>query len=192
MQIGLFFGSFNPIHNGHLIIANSILQRAKLQEIWFVVSPQNPFKKSTSLLPIHDRLHLVNVAIEDNPKFRASDIELSLPKPSYTIDTLTHLREKFPQHTFSLILGGDNLETIHKWKNADILLRDYTFYVYNRNAQNNPFPDNKNIHFFEFPLLDVSSTFLRNELKANRSVQYFVPQKVWEYIDNYNLYKKKS
>lgn len=190
MQIGLFFGSFNPIHNGHLIIANSILQHTNLQEIWFVVSPQNPFKKSTGLLPVHDRLHLVNLATEDNPKFRVSDIELNLPKPSYTIDTLTHLKQKFPQHTFSLLIGGDNLENLDKWKNADILMRDYTFYVYNRTANNNPFPNFKNIHFLSFPLLDVSSTYLRNELKKGNTIQYFVPEKVWSYIDKYNLYKK--
>lgn len=190
MQIGLFFGSFNPIHNGHLIIANTILQHTNLQEIWFVVSPQNPFKKSNNLLPISDRLHLVNLAIEDNPKFRASDIEVNLPKPSYTIDTLTHLKQKFPQHSFSLIIGGDNLESLDKWKNAAILLRDFTFYVYNRLEKKNPYPNKKNIHFLEFPLLDVSSTFLRNEIKAGKSVQYFVPEKVWAYIDKYNLYKR--
>ncbi len=190
MQIGLFFGSFNPIHNGHLIIANTILQHTNLQEIWLVVSPQNPFKKSQSLLPVHDRLHLVSLAIENNPKFRRSDIEVNLPKPSYTIDTLIHLKQKFPQHTFSLLIGGDNLNSIDKWKNAEILLRDYTFYVYNRTTKNNPFPNNKNVHFLEFPLLDISSTFLRDELKTGRSIQYFVPENVWEYIDKYNLYKK--
>lgn len=190
MRIGLFFGSFNPIHNGHLIIANTIQQYTDLQEIWFVVSPQNPFKKSASLLPIVDRLHLVNLAIEDNPKFRASDVELNLPKPSYTIDTLTHLKEKFPQHTFSLIIGGDNLDGLEKWKNAEVLLRDYTIYVYNRMDGKNPFPKNKNIYFLEFPLLDVSSTFLRDEMKVGRSIQYFVPQKVWEEIEKYNLYRK--
>src|SRR6218665_918270 len=190
MQIGLFFGSFNPIHNGHLIIANTILQHTTLQEIWFVVSPQNPFKESKSLLPVHDRIELVNLAIADNPKFRVSDIEVNLPKPSYTIDTLTHLKQKFPQHIFSLIIGGDNLDGLENWKNADVLLRDYSFYVYNRTDKNNPFPKNKNIHFLAFPLLDVSSTFLREEVKAGRSIQYFVPQKVWEEIEKYNLYRK--
>lgn len=189
MQIGLFFGSFNPIHNGHLIIANTIQQHTKLQEIWFVVSPQNPFKNSQSLLPIHDRLHLVNLAIDNNPKFRASDIELNLPKPSYTIDTLTHLKEKFPQHTFSLIIGGDNLASLSKWKNSEILLRDYDFYVYNRNEKNNPLLTPKNIHYLDFPLLEISSTYIRNEIKSGRSIQYYVPEKVWQYIDSYNLYK---
>ncbi len=190
MNIGLFFGSFNPIHNGHLIIANMVLQKTNLKQIWFVVSPQSPFKTTNNLLKEHDRLFLVKLAIENNPNFRASDIEFTLPKPSYTIDTLTHLKEKYPKHQFSIIMGGDNITSFHKWKNADIILRDYSIYVYNRNSETNPYLGNKNIHFLQFPLLDISATFIRDTIKEGLSVQYFLPDNVWEYILQNNYYKK--
>src|SRR3984957_14698567 len=132
MKIGLFFGSFNPVHNGHLIIANYICESTKLDKVWMVVSPQNPLKPKETLLRDYDRLHLINLAIEDNKNLKVSNIEFKLPKPSYTIDTLVHLHDKYPQHTFSLIMGSDNLATLHKWKNYEILLKNYEFLVYKR------------------------------------------------------------
>jgi len=132
MKIGLFFGSFNPIHIGHLIIAEHIVCNTALEEVWFIVSPQNPFKKKKNLLSEYNRLHLVNIAIKDNSKLKSSDIEFKLPKPSYTIATLVYLKEKFPNKDFSLIMGSDNLENLHKWKNSDILFRDYEIFVYKR------------------------------------------------------------
>jgi nicotinate-nucleotide adenylyltransferase len=132
----------------------------------------------------------VKLAIENNPNFRTSDIEFTLPKPSYTIDTLTHLKEKYPKHIFSIIMGGDNLTSLQKWKNADIILRDFSIYVYNRNNETNPYKEYKNIHFLEFPQLDISATFIRNTIKEGLSVQYFVPDNVCEYIEENNYYKK--
>lgn len=168
-----------------------ILQKTNLKQIWFVVSPQSPFKKKNNLLKDHDRLFLVKLAIENNPRFRTTDIEFSLPKPSYTIDTLTHLKEKYPKHNFSIIMGGDNLTSLHKWKNADRIIRDYTIYVYNRHSEVNPYIENKNIHFLEFPQLDISATFIRNAIKEGLSVQYFLPENVWKYVEENNYYKKE-
>ena len=190
MKIGLFFGSFNPVHNGHLIIANYICETTDLDKVWLVVSPQNPFKEKQNLLNKYDRLHLIKIAIEDNNNLRASDIEFKLPTPSYTIDTLTHLKEKFPEHEFSLIMGGDNLMTLHKWKNYELILRKHDIYVYKREgATENPFPDRASVHFLEVPLLDISATFIREQIQLGHSMQYFLPDKVWEYIRNSNLYK---
>ncbi len=191
MKIGLFFGSFNPVHNGHLIIANYVCETTELEKVWLVVSPQNPLKQKETLLREYDRLHLINLAIEDNKNLKASNIEFKLPKPSYTIDTLTYLQEKYPQHEFSLIMGSDNLETLHKWKNYDLILQNYPVYVYSRrNADTNPFPKNKQIHFLEFPFLDISATFIRENLKKGVSMQYFLPEPVWKYIDEMKLYSK--
>ena len=190
VKIGLFFGSFNPVHNGHLIIANYICETTDLDRIWMVVSPQNPFKEKQSLLNEYDRLHLIKLAIEGNNNLRASDIEFKLPKPSYTIDTLTHLKEKHPEHEFSLIMGGDNLQSLHKWKNYELILKNHDIYVYKREgACENPFPDLACVHFLEVPLLDISATFIRENIQAGRSMQYFLPDKVWEYVRDYNLYK---
>ncbi|MBL0309621.1 MAG: nicotinate-nucleotide adenylyltransferase [Bacteroidetes bacterium] len=191
MKIGLFFGSFNPVHIGHLIIANYICEITELKKVWFVVSPQNPLKEKGSLLKEYDRLHLINLAIEDNNNLKASDIEFSLPKPSYTIDTLVHLKEKYPQHQFSLIMGSDNLTTLHKWKNYELLLQQNEFFVYRRRGfDENPFPNQSNIHFLDFPFLDISATFIRENIKNGVSMQFFLPDKVWEYIDSSNLYRK--
>jgi len=191
MKIGLFFGSFNPVHNGHLIIANYVCETTELDRVWLVVSPQNPLKEKETLLREYDRLHLINLAIEENKNLKASSIEFKLPKPSYTIDTLTHLKEKYPQHEFSLIMGSDNLETLHKWKNYELILNNYPIFVYNRRgADGNPFPEKKNIHFLNFPFLDISATFIRENLRNGISMQYFLPELVWKYIYESNLYRK--
>ena len=189
MKIGLFFGSFNPIHNGHLIIANYVCETTDLDKVWLVVSPQNPLKQKETLLREYDRLHLINLAIEDNKNLKASNIEFKLPRPSYTIDTLIYLNEKYPQHEFALIMGSDNLATIHKWKNYELLLK-YPIYVYKRRGfEKNPYPKNKNIQLLEFPFLDISATFIRENLRKGISMQYFLPEPVWKYLDGTNLYK---
>ena len=189
MKIGLFFGSFNPVHNGHLIIANYVRETTDLDKVWFVVSPQNPFKEKHTLLNERDRFHLVQLAIEGNDHLRASDIEFKLPKPSYTIDTLTHLREKYPTYDFSLIMGGDNLNSLQKWKNYELILANHDIYVYKRAPTDiNPFPD-RNIHFLDVPLLDISATFIREHIQQGHSMQYFLPDRVWDYVRDYNLYK---
>ena len=190
MKIGLFFGSFNPVHNGHLIIANYISQTTDLDKVWLVVSPQNPLKQKETLLKDHDRLHLINLAIEDCKHLKSSNIEFKLPKPSYTIDTLVYLHEKYPQHQFSLIMGSDNLVTLHKWKNFEKLLT-YDMYVYNRRGYDgNPYPDHKNINHLEFPFLDISATFIRDSIRKGISMQFFLPDPVWKYVDEMGLYKK--
>ncbi len=190
MKIGLFFGSFNPIHIGHLIIAEHIAGNTDLDEVWFVVSPQNPFKKKTSLLSEYDRLHLVNIAIEGNEKLKASDIEFKLPQPSYTIDTLMYLKEKHKQHQFALVMGSDNLENLHKWKNADILFKEYPFYVYKRPEHT----DLKNaekakVTFLDAPQLKISATFIRKSIQAGKSVKYVLTDKVLKEIDDMGWYK---
>ena len=190
MKVGLFFGSFNPIHVGHLIIAEHLATNTDLDEIWFVISPQNPFKKKKNLLNEYDRLHLVNIAIENNNKLKASDIEFKLPKPSYTIDTLVYLKEKYNEYEFSLIMGSDNLENLHKWKNADILFKEYPFYVYNRPGHT----DIKNaekakVTFLDAPQLKISSTFIRKNIKENKSVKYILTEKVNKEIIEMGWYK---
>ncbi len=191
MKIGLFFGSFNPVHNGHLIIANYLCETTDLEKVWLVVSPQNPLKAKETLLSEYDRLHLINLAIADNPNLLASNIEFKLPRPSYTIDTLTYLSEKYPQHQFCLIMGSDNLETLHKWKNYELLLRNYPIYVYKRRgAVENPYANNPNIRLLDFPFLDISATFIRQNLKNGVNMQYFLPDAVWKYVEEMHLYKK--
>jgi nicotinate-nucleotide adenylyltransferase len=193
MNIGLFFGSFNPVHNGHLIIANYICETCKLNRVWLVLSPQNPLKPKEALLRDHDRLHLLNLALEDSKNLKASNIEFKLPKPSYTIDTLTYLHEKYPQHQFSLIMGSDNLATLNKWKNYELLLNKYEIWVYcRRDYDKNPFPNNPRIHFLDFPYLDISATFIRENIRKGISMQYFLPDAVWKYLDSTNWYRKSN
>lgn len=191
-SVGLFFGSFNPIHTGHLIIAEYMAGQPDLNQVWFVVSPHNPLKNRSTLANDFDRLHMVTLAIDDNPKLRVSNIEFSLPKPSYTIDTMAYLHEKYPEHSFSLIMGSDNLESIHKWKNYDLLLDRYTIHIYNRPGTNTGnFPENaKNIRFHDVPLLDISSTFIRQRIAAGLSVRYMVPESVYQFLDGSRLYRQ--
>jgi nicotinate-nucleotide adenylyltransferase len=190
MKIGLYFGSFNPIHTGHCIIANFIATNTDLQQVWFVVSPQNPFKPAAALLNEYDRLHLVKLAIDNMPNLRASDIEFHLPRPSYTIDTLTYLEEKFPQHSFSVILGSDGLQNFSKWKNAGGLAEKYNFYVYPRpgfpveTGTEAPLP---NMTIVEAPMLDISATFIRNMIRNGKDIRFLVPDPVKEEIEK-NLY----
>ena len=193
MNIGLFFGSFNPIHLGHLIIANVVREQTNLQQVWFVVSPQNPFKKAKNLLNEYDRLRMVELAVEDNYDLRACNIEFSMPKPSYTADTLAYLGEQHPTHNFHLILGSDNLTHFHRWKNYPAIIDHHVLYVY-------PRPDltsikiaeavssHPNLHFVEAPLLNISATFVRNLVQQGRSVKYLVTDAVADYIQDKKLY----
>lgn len=189
MKIGLYFGSFNPIHVGHLLIASHVADSGLVDKVWFVVSPQNPLKHSSTLLNEYDRLHLVNLAIEEDDRFKASDVEFKLPKPSYTIDTLIHLKEKYPQHTFSVILGGDSYQNLSKWKNYQILLNDYQLIVYNRpNAEVNN-NEKSNIHILDAPLLEISSTEIRKSIQQKRSIRYMLPENVRIEIERNGYYK---
>lgn len=190
MKTGLFFGSFNPVHVGHLIIADHMIHHSDLDEIWMVVSPHNPLKKRHTLANDYDRLHLVNLALGEHPLIKASNIEFGLPKPSYTIDTLSYLKEKYPERNFALIMGGDNLATIHKWKNYEILIRDYEFYVYNRKGadlkERSEWP---NVHLAEAPLLDLSSTYIRRAIQEKTDYRFMLPESVYEYIQASNMYR---
>jgi nicotinate-nucleotide adenylyltransferase len=191
MKIALFFGSFNPIHIGHLIIANHIVNNTDCDKVWMVVSPHNPLKEKAGLLNEFDRLHLVQLAVEDNEKLVACNEEFYLPKPSYTIDTLTYLQEKYPTYEFSLVMGSDNILSIDKWKNFELLLERYTIYIYNRPEYNSDNIKIKgDIRFLEVPLLDISSTYIRNNIKENKSIKYLLHPSVEKYILDYNLYKK--
>jgi nicotinate-nucleotide adenylyltransferase len=192
MHIGLYFGSFNPIHTGHLIIANHIVAHTEIDKVWFVVSPHNPLKEAHSLLNEYDRLHLVNLAIEDNPKFRASNVEFHLPKPSYTIDTLTYLTEKFPLEQFSIIMGSDSFQNIHRWKNYEQLIARYTFIVYNRPGFEVTDTHGANMIILKAPLLDISATYIRDQVKENRSIRYIVPDAVREYIEGHRYYQRQA
>ncbi len=189
MKVGLFFGTFNPIHVGHLIIANYFAEFTDLDKIWFVISPHNPLKDKSELLNQYDRLHLVNLAIEYDTRFRTSNIEFKLPQPSYTIDTLIYLKEKHPQHEFVLLMGSDNLVSLHKWKNYEILLSNYQIYVYRRlNA--NPVFENKKVKIFDVPLLNISASFIRQCIREKKSVRYLLPESVYNYVTEMNYYKK--
>lgn len=190
MKIGLFFGSFNPVHVGHLIIANFMATHTDLKEVWLVVSPQNPLKKKSSLAKDYDRLHLVRLATEDNLKLKASNIEFDLPKPSYTVDTLTYLKEKYPKKEFVLIMGGDNLGTFHKWKNYETILNNYQIYVYSRPKYDlGQLATHASVSLFEAPMMDISASYIRKSIKAGKSIQYLVTPEVFEYIEASGLYK---
>lgn len=199
MKIGLYFGTFNPIHVGHLVIANYIVGYADLDQVWLVVTPQNPLKQKSTLLADFQRLSMVRDAIYDNPKLRASDIEFNLKKPNYTVHTLAHLQEKFPQHEFALILGEDNLRTFHKWYNHEVILENYKLYVYPRvvtdqEDQNlETFSDLKshtNVVFCkEAPVMNISSTFIRKAIKSGTDVRYLLTEPVFKYVDEMNFYK---
>ena len=190
-NIGLFFGSFNPVHVGHMIIANYMASQTDLDEVCLVVSPQNPFKKSHSLADQYTRLDLVKRAIGDTPKLRASSVEFQLPKPSYTIDTLTYLREQHPQYTFALIMGGDNLPTLPKWKNYEILLRDYPIHVYQRPGSDlGELADHPSISVHQnVPLMRLSATYIRQCLREKKSIRYLVPDAVAKELEKNTLYR---
>lgn len=191
MHIGLFFGSFNPVHIGHMALANYMLSFTDMQQVWMVVSPQNPLKTKNQLLDQNNRLLLVNLAIDDHPDIRSSNIEFSLPVPSYTINTLAHLKEKFPGHQFSLIMGQDNLQSFSKWKNYEEILKRFHIYVYPRpGAQPGEFDSHPNVHLTEAPLMDISSTFIRNAIRDKKDIRFFLPSKVWEEIEVANFYRK--
>ena len=182
-RIGLFFGSFNPIHTGHMIIANLAHSYDLVDEIWFVVSPQNPHKKSGSLLPEQDRIDLVREAIKDDYYFRASDIEFQLPKPSYTVNTMTFLGEKYPDYDFRLIIGEDNLASFPRWKNYEVLL-NYGLIVYPRpNSKPSELKDHPKVSWMEAPKVDISATLIRKLVESGKSIKYLVPQTVAELIE---------
>lgn len=189
MKIGLFFGSFNPVHHGHLIIANHIAQTSDLNEIWFVVSPQNPFKKAGSLLNENHRFHLLQLAIEGEKKLRVTNIEFKLPKPSYTINTLTYLKEKHPTHSFSIIMGSDGFQNLDKWKNAEIIIKEYPIIIYKRTGFEITTTHSASITITDAPLLEISSTHIRYLLKNSLSIRYLVPEIVKEEIENKGYYR---
>ncbi|WP_332734234.1 nicotinate (nicotinamide) nucleotide adenylyltransferase [Flavihumibacter sp.] len=189
MKIGLYFGSFNPIHTGHCIIANHMATNTDLQQVWLVVSPQNPFKPSAGLLNEYHRLHLVQKAIDGVECLKASDIEFHLPRPSYTIDTLTYLAEKFPQHEFAVVMGSDGLQNLHKWKNANTLMAEVEFYVYPRPGFiiNTDLP--ARIHQVQAPMLDISATVIRQQIKNRKDIRFLVPEPVREEIEKNGYYR---
>lgn len=189
MKIGLFFGSFNPIHVGHLIIANYIANNTDLEQVWFVVSPQNPLKSGDTLLNKYHRKYLIDIAIGDEKKLKSSTIEFSLPTPSYTIDTLTYLKEKYPYSTFSIIMGGDSLQNITKWKNYELLIKNYQILVYERPGFITENNFGKNIITLKAPLLDISSTKIRDMIKNGNSIKFLVPDVVKEEIERNHYYK---
>ena len=192
-KIGLFFGSFNPIHIGHLILANYILENSDMDELWFVVSPQNPFKDKKSLLTDHNRLDMVQLAVKNYPKMRASNVEFSLPKPSYTIDTLTYLKEKYPNYSFALIMGEDNLDSLPKWKNAEKLMSEYQIIVYPRTFEgekkDSEYLQHENISMVNAPIIELSATEIRNMIKGGKNVRPMLPPEVFEYLDGSSFYK---
>ena len=189
MNIGLYFGSFNPVHVGHLIIASHVANNTPLDQVWFVVSPQNPFKISASLLNEYHRLHLVNIAIDGEQKLKTSTVEFKLPKPSYTVDTLAYLTEKYPAHHFSIVMGSDGFQNIDKWKNYKTLLNNYSFYIYLRPGFEITETFGASIVCLEAPLLDISSTRIRNMVKEKKSIRFLVPDVVKEEIDKNGYYR---
>ncbi len=190
MKIGLFFGSFNPMHIGHKVIASYMAEFSDLQQVWFVVSPQNPLKQKQSLLDQYHRLMIIRKEVEDNPKLSASDIEFNLSQPSYTIDTLVHLKEQYPKNDFALIIGSDNLQNFHKWKNYEQILADYFVYVYPRPGIEIS-GSHENIHIVKgVPQMEISASFIRNAIKQGQDVSYLIPEKAWKYIEEMNFYRK--
>jgi nicotinate-nucleotide adenylyltransferase len=190
MKIGLYFGTFNPIHVGHLIIANYFAEHTDLNQVWMVVTPHNPLKNKDTLLKDSTRLELVFLATEDYPKIKPCDIEFQLPQPNYTVNTLAHLQDKYPKNEFSLIMGEDNLKSFHKWKNYERILEQCDLLVYPRpNCEKTPFHQHPKVKITAAPQVEISSTFIRNAIKENKNVQYFVPEKVWKYMMDMGYYK---
>ena len=189
MKIGLYFGSFNPVHMGHLIIAYHVAYNTPLDQVWFIVSPQNPFKASASLLNEYHRLHMIRTAIDGENKLRASSVEFKLPKPSYTVDTLAYLKEKYPAHEFSMVMGSDGFQNIDKWKNYEVILRNHPIYIYKRPGFEIKKDFGANIIQLEAPLLEISSTRIREMIKEKRSIRFLVPDIVLEEIESNSYYK---
>lgn len=192
-KVGLFFGSFNPIHIGHLILANYIIENTDMDELWFVVSPQNPFKDKKSLLKDHNRLDMVQLALKNYPKLRASNVEFSLPVPSYTIDTLTYLHEKYPDYSFALIMGEDNLKSLRRWKNSDLLINNHQIIVYPRVYSDGGLSTenvvHENIAIVKAPVIELSATEIREMIKEGKNVRPMLPPEVFEYLDGSNFYQ---
>ena len=191
MRIGLFFGSFNPIHVGHLIIANYFAEHTELDRVWLVVSPHNPLKKKSTLARDYDRLHLVELATADNDRLFPSKVEFDLPKPSYTIDTLTHLHERYPQHEFTLLMGGDSLASLPKWKNYERILERNTIFVYRRPGYELPeeLTRHPSVQLFDAPLMQISASFVRECIREGKSVRYLLTEPVHAYLDSSHLYR---
>jgi len=189
MNIGLYFGSYNPIHIGHLIIGSHVANHTDIQQVWFVVSPQNPLKPSSVLLNEYHRLHLVQLALGDDPQLKASDVEFKLPRPSYTIDTLTYLNEKYPQHQFSIIMGSDSFQNLPRWKNFDLLLKNYSFIIYRRPGFEITESYAAKVQILDAPLLEISATAIRQYIKAGKSVRYLLTDAVREEIEKTGYYK---
>lgn len=191
MKVGLYFGSFNPIHIGHLVIANYMAEHSDLDQVWFVVTPHNPFKNKASLLDNYERLEMVHLATKDYDKLRPSDIEFKLPQPNYTVNTLAYIQEKYPKNTFSLIMGEDNLKSFHKWKNHEVILENHHIYVYPRIANGQietRFNGHAKIHNVDAPIMQLSSTYIRKAIKNRINAKPMLPKHVWEYIDNMGFY----
>jgi len=190
MKIGLYFGSFNPVHVAHLIIANHILNETEVEKVWFIVSPQNPFKNESNLLNEYHRLHLVRVATEDDNRIKVSDIEFNLAKPSYTATSLAYLTEKYPEHEFSIIMGSDSFQNITNWKNYQVILKNHLIYVYIRPGFTVNPPQEARIEVLDAPLLQLSATHIRKYIREKKSVRYMVPDKVLDEIEKGGYYKK--
>jgi len=192
-KIGLYFGTFNPIHVGHLTLANYLAEFSDLDEVWLVVTPHNPLKKKKTLLDDVHRLAMVRIAVEDYPKLKASNVEFDLPQPNYTVNTLAHLEEKYPEDHFCLIMGEDNLKSFHKWKNYDVILNRYDVYVYPRISEGDlpeAFAKHPRIHLIDAPIMELSSTFIRNAIKIGKDIRPMLPCDVWKYLDEMNFYRK--
>jgi nicotinate-nucleotide adenylyltransferase len=192
MKVGLYFGTFNPIHVGHLTIANHMVEFSDLDQIWFVVTPHSPFKKKSSLLDDHQRLEMVYQATKDYDQLKESNIEFGLPQPNYTVNTLAHLEEKYPDNDFALIMGEDNLKSFHKWKNYEIILSRHKIYVYPRISEGiieSKFEDHPNIVRVKAPIMELSSTFIRKSIKEGKNIRPMLPDSVWKYLDEMNFYK---
>lgn len=192
MHIGLYFGSFNPIHVGHLIIANHVLNETSINKIWFVVSPQNPFKESKTLLNEFDRLHLVRLATQDDNRIKSSDIEFHLPKPSYTSNTLTFLSERYPEHQFALIMGSDSYQNLDKWKNYETIVNNYPVYVYKREGYEIKKAFDKEPVILNAPVIQISASQIRENIRSGKSIRYLVPEIVREEIETRKFYKQKN
>lgn len=193
MKVGLYFGTFNPIHIGHLIIANHMAEYSGLDQVWLVVTPHNPHKKKSTLLDDHHRLHMVFLATEDYPKLKPSDVEFRLPQPNYTVHTLAHLQEKFPTHEFSLIMGEDNLNSLHKWKNYEVIVQNHDIYFYPRihpEPLNTELQNHPRIHRVDAPVMEISSTAIRNGIKVGKNIMPMLPHKVGQYVEHNLFYRK--